>query len=250
MLKKITFLSILSLALLTASAMAQSNNDAKKLFNEGNALLKSGDFEGAVVKYDGALKLEKHEFYFYQKGLALKKARKMDDALVAYEAAVKQNPKWAPGYVGLAGAQFSKGNYEGAIENYTNALKENPTLGPAKKGLSAAQTARGQELLTKGESSKAAELCQQAIENNPKYDKAYTILAQAYNKDGKYKDAIKAAENAVKYSKSPRKGAQYFELGLAHRNLGNTSKAKEAFQNAKKDPSYARNAAYELDMLK
>ncbi|MBR9977579.1 MAG: hypothetical protein KFH87_05775, partial [Bacteroidetes bacterium] len=59
-----------------------------------------------------------------------------------------------------------------------------------------------------------------------------------------------AAQNAIRHTTSRRKGAAYFELGLAYRNLGNTAKAKEAFTNAKKDPSYARNAAYELDMLK
>lgn len=250
MLKKISFLSILALVLFTASAFAQSNNDAKKLFNEGNALLKSGDFEGAISKYDGALKLEKHEYYYYQKGLAQKKARKTDEALESFKSAVATNPKWAIGYVALAGAYFSNNDYQNAVDNYQTALKENPTLGPAKKGLAAALTARAQQLLTEGETSKAAEYAQTAVENDDKYDKAYVIMAQAYNKDGKYGEAIAAAQNAVKYNKTPRKGAAYFELGLAYRNQGNTAKAKEAFLNAKKDPSYARNADYELKMLK
>jgi tetratricopeptide (TPR) repeat protein len=250
MLKKITFLSILTLVLLSTAAVAQSNNDAKKLFNEGNALLKSGDFEGAIVKYNGALKLEKHEYYYYQKGLAQKKARKTDDALESFKSAVATNPKWAIGYVALAGAYFANGDYQAALDNYETALKENPTLGPAKKGLAAAQTARAQQMLTEGEGAKAAALALSAVENDEKYDKAYVILAQAYNKDGKYNEAIAAAQNAIKYNKSPRKGAAYFELGLAYRNLGNTAKAKDAFTNAKKDPSYARNADYELKMLK
>lgn len=250
MLKKILFLSILTLVVFATNAFAQSNNEAKKLFNEGNALLKSGDFEGAIVKYDAALKLEKHEFYYYQKGLAQKKARKTDEALESFKSAVKTNPEWAIGYFALAGGYFTAGEYQLAIENYEAALKKNPTLGQAKKGLAAAQTARAQQMLTEGESGKAAALAASAVENDEKYDKAYVIMAQAYNKDGRYDDAIKAAQNAIKYDKSPRKGAAYFELGLAYRNLGNTGKAREAFTNAKKDPSYARNADYELKMLK
>ena len=97
MLKNIAFLSVLALLLLASPSMAQSNNDAKKLFNDGNALLKSGDFEGAISKYDAALKIEKHEYFYYQRGLAQKKARKMDEALASFEAAVQTNPKWATG---------------------------------------------------------------------------------------------------------------------------------------------------------
>jgi len=249
MLKKCIFLAALSIALLSSAALAQSNNDAKKLFNEGNALLKSGNFEGAIEKYDAALKLEKHEFYYYQRGLAYKKSRNLDAALKSFESAVKTNPEWAIGYVALAGAHFSNGDYQQAIENYETALKQNPTLGPAKKGLAAAQTARAQQLLTQGETRGAIELCKGAIKNNDAYDKAYVILAQAYNKESMYNEAVKAAQDAIKHGKSARNGAAYFELGLAYRNLGSTAKAKEAFTNAKKDPSYARNAAYELDML-
>ena len=249
MLKTCIFLAALSLALLSSTAVAQSNNEAKQLFNEGNALLKSGNFEGAIEKYDAALKLEKHEFYYYQRGLAHKKTRDLDAALKSFESAVKINPEWAIGYVALAGAHFSNGDYQKAIENYEMALKQNPTLGRAKKGLAAAQTARAQQLLTQGETMGAIDLCKGAIKNDDTYDKAYVILAQAYNKESMYKEAVNAAEEALKHGKSARNGAAYFELGLAYRNLGNSAEAKKAFQNAKKDPSYARNAAYELEML-
>ncbi|MBE0643074.1 MAG: tetratricopeptide repeat protein [Bacteroidetes bacterium] len=250
MLKNIAFLSVLALLLLATPSMAQSNNDAKKLFNDGNALLKSGDFEGAISKYNAALKIEKHEFFYYQRGLAQKKARKMDEALASFQAAVETNPKWAVGYVALAGAYFVNQEYDKAIAEYEKALKENPTLGQAKKGLAAAQTAQAQTLLGQGEILGAIALCDKAIANDEKYDKAYLILSQAQNKNGKYDDAIKAAQNAIKFIKTPQKGAAYFEMGLAYRNLGNIAKAKEAFTNAKKDPGYARNADYELKMLK
>lgn len=250
MLKKYFFLSALALLLTSFQLSAQSNDEAKKLFNEGNAMLKAGDYNGAIDKFDAALKLEKHEFYYYQRGLAQKRARKSDESLASFQSAVKMNPDWAIGYVALAGAHFGAGDYTKAIQNYQTALKQNPTLGPAKKGLAAAQTASAQTILGAGDISKAIELCSSAIEHDDKYDKAYLILAQAHNKNGDYDAAIKAAQNAIRLMKSSKKGAAYFELGLAYRNLGNTAKAKEAFTNAKKDPSYARNAAYELDMLK
>ncbi len=245
------FLSFLLLAILFAASpvLAQSNNDAKKLFNEGNALLKAGDFDGAIGKYNAAIKIEKHEYYFYQRGLAEKKSRKVDESIISFDEALKINPKFAAGYVALAGSRFSKNEYAKAIENYEKAIKENPTLGQAKKGLAAAQVARASELVADGDMPGALMLTKSALEHDPKFDKAYIIMAQAYNKDGKYNEAISAASEALKLIKGP-KGAAYFEMGLAFRNLGNSAKAKDAFTNAKKDPTYARNADYELQMLK
>ncbi|HOJ03567.1 MAG TPA: tetratricopeptide repeat protein [Bacteroidota bacterium] len=246
---KSLFILFLFASLSLSTAFAQSNNEAKKLFNEGNALLKSGDFEGAIGKYNAAIKIEKHEFYFYQRGLAEKKARKVDESIASFEEAIKLNPKFAAGYVALAGSQFGKGDYQAAIDNYEKGLKENPTLGPAKKGLAAAQAARAADQIKNGDVSGAIEMAKKAIEHDPKFDKAHIILAQAYNKDGKYDAAVKSAEEALKLIKGP-KGAAYFEMGLAYRNMGNMAKAKDAFTNAKKDPAYARNADYELKMLK
>ncbi len=249
MFKNLSLLLLLAALVVASPVFAQSNNDAKKLYNEGNALLKSGDFEGAIGKYNAAIKIEKHEFYFYQRGLAEKKARKTDESITSFEEALKINPKFAAGYVAVGGSWFSKGEYQKAIDNYEKAIKETPTLGPAKKGLAAALVARAAELVNNGETAGALTYTKRALENDPNFDKAHIIMAQAYNKDGKYNEAISAANEALKHIKGP-KGSAYFEMGLAYRNLGNTAKAKDAFTNAKKDPTYARNADYELKMLK
>jgi len=246
-----TILLFLPIFLLSFSAIAfaQSNTEAKKLFNDGNALLKSGDYDGAIQKYNAALKLEKHEFFYYQRGLAERRARKVDASILSFEEALKLNPKFAAGYFALGSSYFTKNDFEKAIENYELALKENPTLGQAKKGLAAAQSARANDLVNAGDISGAIALTKKAIENDPQFDKAYLVMAQAYNRDGKYNDAITAATEALRFMKGP-KGAAHFEMGLAYRNLGNTAKARESFNNAKKDPSYARNADYELKMLR
>lgn len=239
--------TLLFLAGLTA--FAQQSNEAKKLFNEGNAKLKAGDFGGAIEKYDAALDIEKHQYFYYQRGLAQKNANKVDESIQSFEHAIKIDPKFAAAYNALGGAYFNKDNFEKAIEYYGKALKENPTLGPSKKGLAAALTAHALDLIGKGESQRAIEAAKQAIENDPKFAKAHIALAQAYNKEGKYTEAAAAAQDAVKYGKAPN-GAAYFELGLAYRNAGKMEDAKKAFLNAKKDGTYARNAQYELDQLK
>jgi tetratricopeptide (TPR) repeat protein len=249
MMPKIFLFSLFLLTLTASGSFAQSNTEAKKLYNEGNGMLKGGDYDGAISKYNAALKLEKHEFYYYQRGLAERRSRKIDESIVSFNEALKLNPNFAAGHVALAGSLFTKNDFDGAIENYEKALKENPTLGQAKKGLAAAQVARAADMVNRGDVSGAIDLTKKALENDPKFDKAHIIMAQAYNKDGKYNDAISAANEALKHIKGA-KGAAYFELGLAHRNLGNTAKAREAFTQAKRDPTYARNADYELKMLR
>lgn len=241
-----TLLLVVSLSI----ASAQSNNEAKKHYNEGNKLLKSGDFAGAIGQYDAALKLENHEFFWYQKGLALRNSKKEGDAVEAFRKSIETNPKFAPGYNALAGGYFALKDYDKAIENYEKALAEKPTLGQAKVGLAAAQTAKAVAMVNGGDSRNAIALAQSAIQHDPKYMQAHIVLAQAYNKEAKYGDAIKAGEAALKVSKGTGKGAAWFEIGLAHRNQGNMGEAKKAFLEAKKDPQYARNAEYEIKQLK
>ncbi len=241
-----TLIFVLSLS----TAFAQSNNEAKKLYNEGNKLLKSGDFAGAIAQYDAALKLENHEFFWYQKGLALRNTKKEADAVEAFKKSVETNPKFAPGYNALAGGYFALKNYDKAIENYEKALAEKPTLGQAKVGLGAAQTAKAAAMVNSGDSKNAIALAQSAIGHDPKSMQAHIVLAQAFNKESKYGEAIKAGEAALKVSKGPGKGAAWFEIGLAYRNQGNMGEAKKAFLEAKKDPQYARNAEYEIKQMK
>jgi tetratricopeptide (TPR) repeat protein len=62
--------------------------------------------------------------------------------------------------------------------------------------------------------------------------------------------ALEAAQEAIQLKKRGAKGAEYFEVGLAYKKLKDYDKARTAFLEAKKDPSYSRNAQYELDGLK
>jgi tetratricopeptide (TPR) repeat protein len=234
--------------LLTNALYAQENNEAKKLYNQGNAKLKSGDFAGAVQHYDQALAVEKHQFYFYQRGIALRKSGKEPQAIESFKAAVELAPKFDPGFNALGSGYFALKKYDLAIEHYQKALKIKPSLAPAKKGLAAALTANANKLSNDGDLEGAIAQATQAISTEPNYSTAYIILAKSYNKSAKYKQAISAGENALKKMRGS-KGAAHFEIGLAHRNLGNTAAAKKAFKMAKKDPTYSRNAEYELKQL-
>ena len=77
-------------ALLTSSVYAQ---DADRAYNEGNALYRSGDFEGAVKRYQAVLDLGiRHADVYYNLGNAHFKLGELGKALLSYERARRLSP--------------------------------------------------------------------------------------------------------------------------------------------------------------
>ena len=84
------FLSVFIFLSISVIGFAQEMKpEAGKLYNEGNALLKAGNVNGAIEKYNSALQIEKDYRTYYQKGVALKKADKLEDAKIAFEESTK-----------------------------------------------------------------------------------------------------------------------------------------------------------------
>ena len=86
--------------------------------------------------------------------------------------------------------------------------------------------------------------------SNSNYDAAYLALAKIYSETGSYDNCIDAAQNALKYRKSVGKGGPYYYMGIAFKNKGDLSKAKDMFTQARTDATYRRTADYELTALK
>lgn len=253
MLKKILIVSLFLSSLFTFSVFAQDMNaEAGKLFNEGNSLLKAGNYNGAVDKYDQALAIEKDYRIYYQKGVALKKAGKLNEAEIAFEECLKLSPNNEAALNALGGTYFSMGDYEKAIEAFEKVLsnsKNNSVKDKVKKNMSLAYTKLGNQAMSSGNANKAIEYLTKAVELN-KYDSAFLLLAQLYQEIGQYDNSIKAAEDALKYRSKINKGGPYYYMGLSYKGKGDTTKAKEMFNQAKGDPSYRANAEYQLGLLK
>jgi tetratricopeptide (TPR) repeat protein len=226
--------------------------EAGKLYNEGNALLKSGNANAAVEKYDAALQIEKDYRTFYQKGIALKKLNKLDEAKTAFEESLKLNKDFEGGLNALGGVYFSMGNYTAAADNFDKILKSNASdriKNKVKKNISLAYAKLGNDALSGGNADKGIEYLKKAVEND-NYDAAYLSLAKVYSELGKWDDSISAAENALKYRSKISKGGPYFYMGISYRGKGDISKAKEMFNQATADPTYRKTAQYELGSTK
>jgi tetratricopeptide (TPR) repeat protein len=249
----VVFYSFVVILISLANAFSQDMNpEAGKLYNEGNKMLKAGNFDGALQQYNQALNFEKDYRIYYQKGLALKSLGKNNDAKNAFEEALKLKPGFEAGYNALGGVDFATGNYQGAITNFEKVLevsKNNSVKNKVKKNLSLAYTKLGNDAATSGNTSKAIENLTKGAEYS-NYDAAYLSLAKLYSELGQWDKTISASENALKYKSSIGKGGPYYYMGLAYKGKNDLAKAKEMFNNAKNDATYKKTAEYELSLLK
>jgi len=244
---------IFFVVLITSALTAQDMNpDAGKLYNEGNSLLKAGDFRGAIDKYDKALAIEKDYRIFYQKGVAQKKSGNVQGAKESFEECLKLKSDFEAGYNALGGVYFSTGDFDKSITNFEKVLTLTTNTSiqkKVKKNLALAYAKLGNTEVSNGNSTKAVEYLTKAVEYN-NYDAAFLSLAKIYSELGEFDKCIAAAENALKYKSTITAGGPYYYLGVAYKGKGNNEKAVEMFQKAKSDASYKKTAEYELSLLK
>ncbi len=254
-----SFFLVVLVAIATSLALAQSSsssapdqqkNDADKLYNEGNSLFRAGNYSGAIEKYRAALAVAKDFKYYYQLGLSYKNSRQMDQAIASLEEAVKAKNDFAIGYNALGGTYLTSGVYDKSLDAFKQALKHNPSLDQSKKGIEEAYAGKIQELSDAGKFSEAGNMSDEALTTYKDNPKLYLLAARVYNRLEQPEKAIEAAEKAISVKKKGGKGAEYFEIGIAYKRMKEFAKARDAFNEAKKDPQYGRNAQYELDGLK
>ena len=247
------FPMILIIFLITAvfSLAQDMNPEAAKLYNEGNGLLKAGNYKGAITDYDKALAIEKDYRIYYQKGVAQKKVNDLSGSLASFEECVKLKSDFEAGYNAVGGVYFSMGDFHKAVDNFEKVLtlsKNASVKKKVQKNLSLAYVKLGDEEMKKGNPSKAIEYLNKAVDND-KLDAAYLLLAQIYSETGDWDKCISASENALKYKSKITNGGPNYYMGLAYKGKGDTQKAKEMFEKAKADPTYRKNAEYQLGIL-
>jgi len=250
------FSVLLSLFVAVTISMGQSEdpnrteNEARKLFNEGNALYKSGNYMAAIEKCKAALALGEDYRYHYLLGLCYKNSKQYDKASEALTASITLNSGFAGGHNAVGGVYLIQGDFDKAIEAFKAALRVDPKLKPSQKGISEAYAGKGQELMDQGKYEDAGVLIGEALQQHTDNAKLYLLAARIYNRLEKPEQALDAAYEAIKLKKGRSKGAEYFEQGVAYRKLNQFGKARTSFVESGKDPAYARNAQYELEGLR
>jgi tetratricopeptide (TPR) repeat protein len=245
----IVFLFILAASFITFAQ--DMSPEAGVLYNEGNSMLKAGNYNGAIENYDKALAIEKDYRIYYQRGVAQKKSNNLDGAKSSFEEVIKMKNDFEPGYNALGGVFFSMGDYNKAISNFEKVLtlSDNASVqNKVKKNLSLAYAKLGNDEVSNGNAQKGIEYLNKAVDYD-KYDAAYLSLAKLYSEMGEWDKSIAAAENSLKNKSKISTGGPYFYMGVSYKGKGETQKAKEMFEKAKSDATYRKTAEYELSLL-
>lgn len=252
--KKLLSLLGIALFLITLNISAQDSEmdaEAAKAYNEGNKLLKAGDYTGAVKQYDTALQTSKDYRIFYQKGVGLKNLRKYDEAIEAYKAALKANSKFGASYNGLGGIYYAQGKFIEAADNFKK-FKESTDNKKQKemadKYISLSYTKLGVEAKQNGNFKQSESYLLQAVENY-NYDAAYLALAEIYVDNAQFEKALEAADKAVNHRDKISKGAPYYYKGRAFQGLGDITKAIENYKLSAQDSQYRELSNHYLKQM-
>lgn len=237
--------------------------DAAKLYNEGNKMLKSGNYSGAIEKFDGALQLvDDYRLYFF-KGDAFRKLNKYDEAVKQYKTAIQKNSEYYPSYYYLGVSYFAQKDYESAKQYFNKTLEHtnsNKIKSAVQKNLEKIDEkiafpylTAGQQDMTNGDYNSAISNFKKVLEYSNS-DVAYLGLADANVELGNYTAALDYASKAIAHRTDIAKGSPYYFLGVIYKNLGETEKAKQNFQSCLDDRSqdniYRERAQFELKNLK
>ena len=248
----IAFLLLFSFLVINAQDADKVEPETAKIVAEGDTFLKSGNYEGALKKYDEALKSSQNYQIDYQKGIALIKLKKLAEAQTALKESLKKNPGNFGVYEILGKIEVATKNYDSAIEHLEPYISKETKASEKKKAqqlISKAYYSMGGQAKQDGNFQKAIELLEKSVSTYD-YDLAYLKLAEVYTDLGTYDKAIENADKALNSRKTISKGAPYYYKGMAFKKKGEMDKAKENFLLGEKDKEYGEQCKYELAKLK
>jgi tetratricopeptide (TPR) repeat protein len=188
-------------------------NHANAWNNKGTALGKQGKYDEAIKAYDAAIKLDpnyadarnnKGEILkvigdpnlaldWYNKGTALQDQGKFDEAVEAYDEAIRLDPKLALAWTNKGAALDAQGKLDKAVEAYDEAIRLDPNKANSWNN-------KGTSLSKQGKYNEAVEAYNEAIRLDPNY-------AVAWNNKGEILKALGRTNEAdVAYAKAKELG--------------------------------------------
>jgi tetratricopeptide (TPR) repeat protein len=174
---------------------------------QGNQYLRIEQFDQALDMYDRALAaLPAYAAAYYQKGLVYRQQENLEDALSYFDRAIQVGRQ--------SGEADIVGRAVGAARNFL--------------------LVRGVEQMENNRTRPATQLLRQALEYDQENAELHYRLAEVYNKQALWANAIEHANKSLQLEQGGRadRAKIFFELGYALKNQGNDSAACDAFSNA------------------
>jgi len=245
-------------------------NLVQQYLREGENLRQRRNSEGALAKYQEALKLDPQEHLGYYlsavvmyddkkyeealgfiekalqinpehiksymvKGQSLEKLNRLEEALSTYQATVAIDPNYEIGWDKIGVLLYNQKKYQEALDAYLHVLSINPNNVRVMEKI-------GQIYIDMNNPQQALEYLKKVVADpeGSKNARTWLRLAQVQNNLGNCQEAKTACETALKLK--PNDSLTLIELGIAERGLGNKVAARQAFQLAGRDPQYKRLA--------
>jgi len=168
--------------------VARTLSKADKLFVKGNKLYGEQKFEEAVQAYEEAIKTSQSQWgYYFNLGLAYKKLDKKQEAMNSFQKALEFNPETFSSNKELGEILAKDGNYEEAKKYYMRATELSPDDPDAFYNL-------GVCLTNLRESEEALTSFLKAVELRDDYADAYYQIGTIYIGQNRAEDAVENLE--------------------------------------------------------
>ena len=136
---RVFFLAAFATVFFIISSVAAGDSlDAGRWFEKGQALARAGKMEEAVAAFDLAIEKEASPLrglstpeLYYNRGLAYEGLENHKKAIADFSKAIESNPKYVEAYFERGNAYFGMTSLWQAVRDYTKALEINPDLAKA-----------------------------------------------------------------------------------------------------------------------
>lgn len=175
-----------------------------------------------------------------QYGNVLYRNDNLDQAEEQYKKAIELNMNYARAYYQLGLVERKRNNIEQAIEYYDQAIQIALNVGDTEVERLAEGAARdyltflGASALEDGNYRRAVQFLERSLQYDMEHANTYYRLAEASNNMAMWAEAIRYANQALRYEQGGQvaRAKIHFELGVAYKNQGNTSQACSSFRSA------------------
>ncbi len=157
-------------------------------------------------------------------GVALKDARRLEEAATEFRAALRLRPDYIYGHSNLGNVLAEQGKLAESVIEFRKAVQLNPDYPPPHDGL-------GSVLLAQGKLDEAATELRAAVRLKPDFALAHSNLSNALRSQGKFDEAIAESQVALRL-KADFPEAQA-NLGLAHGARGELDQAVAELRKAR-----------------
>jgi tetratricopeptide (TPR) repeat protein len=202
------------------------------------------NFDEALKAYKAALEIDPASAPALRGAAAIYMAREQNyDALPLLEKLVVQRKDDAAAHADLGAVYAATSNHDGAKKQFEQALRLSPRNASALTGLANLS-------FKNGDDARGISLLKKSIESAPKAFEPHYLLGSAYNRAGKYREALAELDAALQVADNQPE--VYYQLARAYGGVGRDADRRaaiakfEALSRKTKDQAEAQRTAGKL----